>query len=38
LNEEPTQVEGSFLKPEQDAVLALWHAVFPGEGKSQQGA
>jgi glutamate-ammonia-ligase adenylyltransferase len=36
LNEEPTQVEGSFLKPEQAAVLALWNAVFPIVHKPQQ--
>lgn len=38
LNEEPTQVEGSFLKTEQEAVLALWHAVFPADNKSVKGA
>jgi glutamate-ammonia-ligase adenylyltransferase len=38
LNEEPTQVEGDSLKTEQVAVLALWHAVFPADGKSPQGA
>jgi len=38
LNEEPTQVEGSFLKPEQAAVLALWKAVFPENDNSSKGA
>ncbi len=38
LNEEPTQVEGSFLKTEQEAVLALWQAVFPFDNKSHKGA
>jgi glutamate-ammonia-ligase adenylyltransferase len=38
LNEEPTQVEGSFLKTEQEAVLALWQAVFPAGNKSIKGA
>lgn len=38
LNEEPTQVEGSFLKPEQAAVLALWNAVFPENDNSPKGA
>jgi glutamate-ammonia-ligase adenylyltransferase len=38
LNEEPTQVEGSFLKPEQSAVLALWKAVFPENDNSSKGA
>ena len=38
LNEEPTQVEGSFLKPEQGAVLALWKAVFPENDNSSKGA
>ena len=38
LNEEPTQVEGSLLKAQQDAVWALWQAVFPDELNLQQGA
>jgi glutamate-ammonia-ligase adenylyltransferase len=38
LNEEPTQVEGSLLKTEQDAVLALWQAVFPADNKISKGA
>jgi glutamate-ammonia-ligase adenylyltransferase len=38
LNEEPTQVEGSFLKSEQDAVLALWRTVFPIDNKPLKGA
>jgi glutamate-ammonia-ligase adenylyltransferase len=38
LNEEPTQVEGSLLKVQQDAVWALWQAVFPDELNLQQGA
>jgi glutamate-ammonia-ligase adenylyltransferase len=38
LNEEPTQVEGSFLKPEQAAVLAFWKAVFPENDNSSKGA
>jgi glutamate-ammonia-ligase adenylyltransferase len=38
LNEEPTQVEGSLLKDQQDAVWALWQAVFPDELNLQQGA
>ena len=28
LNEEPTQVAAADLKPQRDAVMALWHAVF----------
>jgi len=38
LNEEPTHVEGSLLKTEQDAVLALWQAVFPADNKISKGA
>jgi glutamate-ammonia-ligase adenylyltransferase len=38
LNEEPTQVEGSLLKAQQDVVWALWQAVFPDELNLQQGA
>ena len=38
LNEEPTQVGGSLLKAQQDAVWALWQAVFPDELNLQQGA
>ena len=38
LNEEPTQVEGAMLKVQQDAVLALWRAVFPDEANLPQGA
>lgn len=38
LNEEPTQVEGGLLKSEQDAVLALWQAVFPADNKFPKGA
>ena len=37
LNEEPTQVEGAQLKAQQDAVLALWRAVFPDEANLPQG-
>jgi glutamate-ammonia-ligase adenylyltransferase len=29
LNEEPTQVSAASLQAERDAVLALWHSVFP---------
>ncbi|NBZ98698.1 MAG: bifunctional [glutamate--ammonia ligase]-adenylyl-L-tyrosine phosphorylase/[glutamate--ammonia-ligase] adenylyltransferase [Betaproteobacteria bacterium] len=38
LNEEPTQVEGGLLKSEQDAVLALWQAVFSADNKFPKGA
>ncbi len=38
LNEESTQVGGSLLKAQQDAVWALWQAVFPDELNLQQGA
>jgi glutamate-ammonia-ligase adenylyltransferase len=37
LNEESTQVEGAQLKAQQDAVLALWRAVFPDEANLPQG-
>ena len=38
LNEEPTQVPGTFLKVEQSAVLMLWRAIFPETNKSQKSA
>jgi glutamate-ammonia-ligase adenylyltransferase len=36
LNEEPTQVPGTFLKVEQAAVLALWTAIFPEMNNPQK--